>query len=60
MVIKKSSFEAEEIPIFDQAVVYKRGQYWQFRMWLVKENKYARKSLRTTNKNTAIEKGKEA
>ncbi len=60
MTLKKTGFDEEEIPIFDQAVVYKRGQYWQFRMWLVKEGKYARKSLKTTNKNTAIEKGKEA
>ena len=60
MPLKKSNFAEEEIPIFDEAIVYKRGGYWQFRMWLLKENKYVRKSLRTRNRNTAIEKGKEA
>lgn len=60
MPLKKSNFAEEEIPIFDEAIVYKRGGYWQFRMWLLKENKYVRKSLRTRNRNTAIEKGKDA
>jgi site-specific recombinase XerD len=60
MAIKKKSFADEEIAIFDDAVIYKRGEYWQFRMWLQKEGKYARQSLRTNNRSTAIEKGKEA
>ena len=60
MPLKKANFAEEEIPIFDEAIVYKRGGYWQFRMWLLKENKYVRKSLRTRNRNTAIEKGKDA
>ena len=60
MAIKKKDFTDEEIAIFDEAVVHKRGEYWQFRMWLNKENKYARKSLRTTNRTTAIERGKDA
>ena len=60
MVIKKKDFDGEEVPIFDEAVIYLRGGYWQFRMWLNKEGKYARKSLRTTSKSTAIEKAKEA
>ena len=47
MVLKKQEFKDDEIPIFDEAFVYKRGEYWQFRLWLPKENKYARKSLRT-------------
>ena len=47
MVLKKQEFKDDEIPIFDEACIYKRGEYWQFRMWLSKENKYARKSLRT-------------
>ena len=60
MVIKKQDFGDDEILIFDEAVIYKRGDYWQFRLWLPKENKYARKSLKTTNRSTAIEKGKES
>lgn len=60
MAIKKKDFADEEIAIFDEAVIYKRGEYWQFRMWLNQEGKYARKSLRTTNRNTAIERGKDA
>lgn len=58
MAIKKQKFSEDEIAIFDEAVVYKRGEYWQFRMWLNDENKYARKSLRTRSQTTAIEKGK--
>jgi hypothetical protein len=39
LILKKQEFKDDEIPIFDEACVYKRGEYWQFRMWLVKENK---------------------
>ena len=60
MALKKQNFTKEEIPIFDEAVVYRRGEYWQFRMWLNDERKYARKSLRTRSKETAIERGKDA
>jgi integrase len=60
MALKKQNFTEEEIPIFDEAVVYRRGEYWQFRMWLNDERKYARKSLRTRSQATAIERGKEA
>ena len=49
----------EKIRIFDEAYIYKRGEYWQFKMWLSGENKYAFKSLRTRNRTTAIERGKE-
>ena len=58
MALKKQQFAEGEIAIFDEAFIYKRGEYWQFRMWLPKENKYARKSLRTRSETTAIEKGK--
>lgn len=60
MAIKKQTFNKDEISIFDEAVIYKRGAYWQFSMWLNGEGKYARKSLRTRSKTTAIEKGKAA
>ena len=60
LVLKKQGFKNDEIPIFGEVCVYKRGDYWQFRMWLAKENKYARKSLRTRSETTAIEKGKAA
>lgn len=59
MPLKKQNFKEGEIPIFEDAVIYKRGEYWQFRMWLAKENRYARRSLRTRREVTAIEKGKE-
>jgi hypothetical protein len=39
VVLKKQLFAEEEIAIFDEAVIYKRGEYWQFRMWLGKEKK---------------------
>ena len=60
MVLKKQEFKDDKIPIFDEACVHKRGEYWQFRMWLAKENKCARKSLRTLSETTAIERGKAA
>ena len=58
MPLKKQSYREDQIPIYDEAVVYKRGDYWQMRMWLEKERKYARFSLRTRNKSTAIDKAK--
>ena len=58
MSLKKQTFNADEIEIYDEAVVYKRGEYWQMRMWLSKEKKYARFSLRTRNRDTAIDKAK--
>ena len=58
MPLKKQTFTADEIEIYDEAVVYKRGEYWQMRMWLGKEKKYARFSLRTRNRDTAIDKAK--
>ena len=58
MPLKKHSFNDDEEPIFDEAVIYKRGEYWQMRMWLAKEGKYARFSLKTRNKSTAVDKAK--
>ena len=58
MPLKKQTFTADEIEIYDEAVVYKRGEYWQMRMWLGKDKKYARFSLRTRNRDTAIDKAK--
>lgn len=55
MALKKTKFEDNEEAIFDDAVIYTRGKYWQFRMWLTKEYKYARFSLRTTSKSTALD-----
>jgi hypothetical protein len=37
MALKKSEFSNDEIPIFEDEFVYKRVEYWQMRMWLVKE-----------------------
>jgi hypothetical protein len=42
MALKKTNFGDDEIAIFDEAFAYKRGKYWQFRMWLEKEHKYYR------------------
>ncbi len=47
MVIKKQDFDGDEIVIFDPAIVYKRGNYWHFRLRLSKKGKYARRSLGT-------------
>ena len=58
MSLKKQSYSADEIALYDDALVYKRGEYWQFRMWLAKERKYARFTLKTRNRSTALEKAK--
>lgn len=58
MTLKKTEYSVDEIAIYDEAVIYKRGDYWQMRMWLLKEKKYARFSLRTRNRDTAIDKAK--
>ena len=39
----EEQFSEGEITIFDEACIYKRGEYWKSRMWLPKENRYARK-----------------
>ena len=57
---KKRYFSEDEVPIFENrngAVVYKRGEYWQFRVWLTADNKYVQKSLNTKIRETAIERG---
>lgn len=56
MTLKKKQFSDDEIPLFDNAVLYKRGEFWQMRMWLPNEHKYARFSLKTRSKSTAIDK----
>jgi len=58
MPLKKQPLNDNEIPIYDEALIYQRGEYWQMRMWLTKEGKYARFSLRTRNRDTAIDKAK--
>lgn len=58
MPLKKTNFSEDEHVLFDEAIIYKRGDIWQMRMWLIKEQKYARFSLRTRNKDTALEKAK--
>ncbi|MGV0981069.1 MAG: tyrosine-type recombinase/integrase [Polynucleobacter sp.] len=58
MPSKKIKFNENEIAIFEDAVIYKRGDYWQFRIWLPKERKYARFSLKTKNRSTAEDKAK--
>ena len=58
MALKKAEFSDDEIPLYEEALVYKRGEYWQMRMWLAKEHKYARFSLKTRNRSTAIDKAK--
>ena len=56
MALKKTNFKEDEEALFDNAVIYKRGEYWHMRMWLPKEHKYARFSLKTRNKATARDK----
>jgi integrase len=56
MTLKKKIVNEGEILIYDEAVIYKRGDIWQFRLWLTKEHRYARLSLRTKKESIAIEK----
>ena len=49
MVLKKQNFAEGEITIFDEACVYKRGEYWQFRLWLPKENKWTNEQKNVYN-----------
>ena len=58
MTLKKQHFKSDEVLIFDDAIIYKRGNYWHFRLWLEKERKYIRKSLQVKDKAAAIEKGR--
>ena len=60
MALKKQNVAKGEIAIFDEACVYKRGEFWHCRFCLPKENKYARKSLLTRSESTAIERVKVA
>lgn len=59
MTIKKKNFSEDEIALFDSVLLSKRGDFWHFRMWLAHERKYARFSLKTKNKQTAIDKAEE-
>jgi integrase len=56
MTLKKKNFNDDEIALFDNVLVYKRGEFWHFRMWLVNEHKYARFSLKVRNRQSAIDK----
>ncbi|WP_218940160.1 hypothetical protein [Denitrobaculum tricleocarpae] len=60
MALKKQHCAGGEVPMFDETCVYKRSEYRHFRVWLPKENRYARKSLHTRSEATAIEKDKAA
>ena len=58
MVLRKHKNAHNEIKIFDEANIYKRGDNWHFRMWLTREQKYVRKSLQTPNADVATDKAK--
>ena len=58
MGLKKQCLAGDEIAIFDNARVYKRGKHWQFHMSLPKENKHEFNNLIRRSKGTAIEKDK--
>ena len=58
MTLKKKIFSEDGETIFDEIVIYKKGNYWQFRVWL-ENKKHARKSLKTKKKTVAREKAKD-
>jgi hypothetical protein len=53
---KKAEFIKNEIPISKDALVNKRGEYWQMRIWLAKQIKCALFNLKTRNRTTVIDK----
>jgi hypothetical protein len=53
---QKKHLADDKVPLFDNAVLYKRCEFWQIRIWIGKEKKYARFSLRTRNRDTAVDK----
>ena len=54
-------FTRNETEIFEgEAVIFRTtqgGKVWQFRTWIQEHQKYYRKSLRTKDKDAALEKG---
>lgn len=58
MVLRKHKNAQNEIKIFDEAIIHRRGEVWHFRMWLTREQKYVRKSLQTTNADVATDRAK--
>lgn len=59
MALRRHKHAHKEIKIFDEAVIYKRGDIWHFRLWLTSEQKYVRKSLQTNNAEVATSKAKD-
>jgi hypothetical protein len=60
LALKNQHFTEGKITTFDESCIYKRGEYWQLRMWLPEEKKCARKNLGTRSEATALKKGKSA
>ena len=53
---KKQFFSEDEVPVFGNrngAVIFRRGENWQFRVWLTADNRYVQKSLNTKILETA-------
>ena len=55
----KKEYGEDEIEIFEKGLLSKRRDYWHFRLWLDKEKKYVRRSLKTRNRHIAVELAKE-
>jgi hypothetical protein len=60
--LKKLKSYTDQHPIFDGAAILYRspasGNVWQFRTWIAPEKKYVRKTLKTRDLESAIERGK--
>ena len=41
---RKTEYKEDTTAIFADGCMYKRRDYWQFKLWLEKDKKYARKS----------------
>ena len=53
MTLKKKYDNETKVAIGNDAVIELRNGHWQFRMWIAKENKMYRKSLRTKTREIA-------
>lgn len=58
MPLKKQPLNDNEIPIYDETLIYQPSESWKMHMWRTKESKFARFSLRARNRDTVIDKAK--
>ena len=48
---RKTKYKEDTIAIFDDGSVYKRRDYWQFRLWLEKDKEICKEELADKEKD---------